>query len=201
MEIWIQQFMSQFGNLGVFLLILIENIFPPIPSELILTFGGFMTATTTLTVFSVILFATLGSVIGALFLYLIGHFLGSEHIKPLLDKYGTIIHLSYEDVSKALKWYSRYEGKTVFFCRMIPLIRSLISIPAGMASMSLSTFIFLTALGSLIWNSVLVYAGALLGEHYTVILSIMDTYSSITYTILLVILLILIVKYIRKKKK
>lgn len=201
MEIWIQQFMSQYGNLGVFLLILIENIFPPIPSELILTFGGFMTATTTLTVFSVILFATLGSVIGALFLYLIGHFLGSEHIKPLLDKYGTIIHLSYENVSKALKWYSRYEGKTVFFCRMIPLIRSLISIPAGMASMSLSTFILLTALGSLIWNSVLVYAGALLGEHYTVILSIMDTYSSITYTILLVILLILIVKYIRKKKK
>lgn len=86
MEIWIQQFMNQFGNLGVFLLIFIENIFPPIPSELILTFGGFMTATTTMTIFSVVLFATLGSVSGALLLYMIGHFLGSERIKPLLDK-------------------------------------------------------------------------------------------------------------------
>lgn len=201
MEIWIQQFMSQFGNLGIFLLIFFENIFPPIPSELILTFGGFMTATTTMTIFSVVLFATLGSVSGALLLYMIGHFLGSERIKPLLDKYGGIIHLSYEDVTKALKWYSRYEGKTVFFCRMIPLIRSLISIPAGMASMNLSAFILLTTLGSLIWNSVLVYAGAMLGEHYTVILNIMDTYSWITYALLCVILLILLVKYIRNKKK
>lgn len=201
MEMLIQEFMSRFGNLGVFLLIFIENIFPPIPSELILTFGGFMTATTTMTVLSVVLFATLGSIIGALLLYMIGHFLGSEHIKPLLDRYGRIIHLSYEDVTKALKWYSRYEGKTVFFCRMIPLIRSLISIPAGMASMNLSAFILLTALGSLIWNSVLVYGGAMLGEHYTLILDIMDTYSWITYTTLFIIILIMIVNFIWKKKK
>lgn len=201
MEIWIQQFMSQFGSLGVFLLIFIENIFPPIPSELILTFGGFMTASTSMTIFSVIFFATLGSVLGALLLYMIGHFLGSERLKPLLDRYGRIIHLSYDDVLKALKWYSRYEGKTVFFCRMIPLIRSLISIPAGMASMNLSVFLLLTTLGSLIWNSVLVYAGAMLGEHYTVILDIMDTYSWITYILLFILLLIMIIKYIRNKKK
>lgn len=201
MEIWIQQFMSQFGNLGVFLLIFIENIFPPIPSELILTFGGFMTTTTTMTVFSVVFFATLGSVLGALLLYMIGHFLGSERIKPLLDRYGRIIHLSYDDVLKALTWYRRYEGKTVFFCRMIPLIRSLISIPAGMASMNLSVFLLLTTLGSLIWNTILVYAGAVLGEHYTDILGIMDTYSWITYALLFILLLFMIIKFMRNKKK
>ena len=199
MEIWIQQFMSQFGNLGVFLLIFIENVFPPIPSELILTFGGFMTASTSMSVASVIIFATLGSLLGALLLYALGYLLGSERLKPLLDQYGSIIHLSYEDVQKALKWYSRYEGKTVFFCRMVPLIRSLISIPAGMAKMSISAFILLTPLGSLIWNSVLVFAGAMLGEHWADILTIMDTYSWITYGLLFVGLLAVIIRWIRKK--
>ena len=105
----------------------------------------------------------------------------------------------YEDVQKALKWYSRYEGKTVFFCRMVPLIRSLISIPAGMAKMSISAFILLTTLGSLIWNSVLVFAGAMLGEHWADILTIMDTYSWITYGLLFVGLLAVIIRWIRKK--
>ena len=193
------EILDKFGYIGVTLLIALENIFPPIPSEVILTFGGFMTASTSMSVASVIIFATLGSLLGALLLYALGYLLGSERLKPLLDQYGSIIHLSYEDVQKALKWYSRYEGKTVFFCRMVPLIRSLISIPAGMAKMSISAFILLTTLGSLIWNSVLVFAGAMLGEHWADILTIMDTYSWITYGLLFVGLLVVIIRWIRKK--
>lgn len=200
METLIIQLINELGHWAIFLLIFIENIFPPIPSELILTFGGFMTASTSMTVPSVIFFATLGSLLGALLLYGIGYYLGSERLKLTLDRYGKPLHCSYEDVQKALKWYARYEDKTVFFARMIPLLRSLISLPAGMAHMNLLPFTVLTIIGSLIWNSLLVYAGAYLKENWTLILTFMDTYSSITLALLILATLLFLFYTLKKHK-
>lgn len=167
MQNWVLDIMSQYGYLGIMFLIAIENIFPPIPSEVILTFGGFMTTYTSLRVVGVIISATFGSLIGAIFLYGIGIYLSPEHLGKLLDgKLGKILNLKKEDLINACDWFNQKGKGTVLFCRCIPIIRSLISIPAGMAEMKISVFLLFTTIGSIIWNTVLVYLGALLGASW-----------------------------------
>lgn len=200
MQDWIIHVMEQFGYLGIFMLILVENVFPPIPSEVILAFGGFMTTETTMTAPLVIAVATLGSVFGAILLYKIGNILDQQRLEKLVAKYGHYIGLKIEDVRKAIGWYERYEKKTVFFCRMVPIVRSLISIPAGMARMKFLPFIGLTTLGSLIWNSVLVYTGAALGQAWKTVLTYTDFYSYIVYILLGIVVIGFVVWYIKKKK-
>lgn len=184
MENWITDFMNQFGYFGVFLLIALENIFPPIPSEVILTAGGFMTTTTNLTVPGVIIAATLGSVIGAVILYGIGLLLDVERLEKIVDRWGHLLRVTKKDIHRADAWFDKYGYWTVFFCRMIPLIRSLISIPAGMSNMKFWLFILFTTLGTLIWNVVLVSLGAALGESWEEIVHYMDIYSNITYALI-----------------
>ena len=134
MEEWIKGLVEQFGYWGVFFLIAIENVFPPIPSEVILTFSGFLTYSTNLTVFGVVLVSTAGSVIGAVILYGIGLLLDVERLEKIIDKYGKVLRLTREDIYKADAWFDKYGIWTVLFCRVIPLVRSLISIPAGMSN-------------------------------------------------------------------
>ena len=165
MQEWIIQTMEQFGYLGIFLLITIENLFPPIPSEIILTFGGFMTTYTSLHVWGVILSATIGSVLGAIILYGIGRLLSVDLLAKILDgKIGKILRFKKEDVFKACDWFNSKGKKTVLLCRCVPIVRSLISIPAGMAKMKFGIFLVLTTIGSFVWNIVLVYLGAAAGE-------------------------------------
>lgn len=114
METWIQQIMEDFGYVGVFLLIMLENVFPPIPSEVILTFGGFMTTFTDLTVTGVIIASTLGSVAGAIILYGIGLLLDVERLVKIVDKYGNILRLTRNDIYKADAWFDNYGFWTVF---------------------------------------------------------------------------------------
>ncbi len=199
MQEWIISIMQQFGYLGVFLLIVLENIFPPIPSEVILSFGGFMTHYTEMSIIIVILVATLGSVSGALILYQLGKKLNNQAIRNIIGKYGTILGLTMNDMERTTRFYKKYENKTVFFGRMVPVVRSLISIPAGMAGMNLSQFILLTAAGSLIWNTLLVGAGALLGHAWGDILHIVNTYSTITYIVLTAGAIILAIFLLKKK--
>ena len=177
---WIVTFMGDYGYFGVFFLILAENIFPPIPSEVILTFGGFMTTKTNMSVFGVIVMATLGSVIGAILLYGIGNLLNEERMIKIVKKY-KFLRVKPEEIEKTMNWYRTYEYKTVFFCRMVPIMRSLISIPAGIGKMPMIPFIFLTTIGSLIWNTILVCAGALLGEAWESILTYLDLYSNVIF--------------------
>ena len=152
--------MNQFGYIGIFLLIAIENIFPPIPSEVILTFGGYMTTYSNLNVPLVILSATLGSLLGAIVLYAIGKILNKERLMKIVSgKVGKILRLKKEDIESADKWFDTKGEKCVFFCRFIPIVRSLISIPAGMSEMNIPKFLIYTTIGSLIWNSVLVVVG------------------------------------------
>ena len=136
------QLMGQFGYIGVFLLIAIENIFPPIPSEVVLLFGGFMTTYTELNIIGMIVAATLGSLAGAIVLYYIGRILNKERLKKIVSgKIGKVLRIKNEDIDKADHWFDTKGNKTVFFCRFIPIVRSLISIPAGMSQMPMGKFL------------------------------------------------------------
>jgi membrane protein DedA with SNARE-associated domain len=192
MEIWIKDLIEQFGYWGVFLLIALENIFPPIPSEVILTFGGYMTYQTNLTVPGVIVTSTLGSVFGAIILYRLGSILDVSKLEVIIERYGRILRLTKKDLYRADGWFEKYGIWTVFFCRFIPLIRSLISIPAGMARMNFWLFLFFTTVGTLIWNTVLINLGARLGENWEVVVTQMNHFSNVIYAILTILLLVII---------
>ena len=193
--------MEQFGYLGVAFLIMIENLFPPIPSEVILTFGGFMTTTTELNIPLMIVAATIGAVVGAAILYWVGTLLDVERLDKIIDKYGNMLRITHADIHKADSWFDRYGFWTVFFCRFVPLIRSLISLPAGMANMNFGLFLFFTTIGTVIWNTVLIYLGAAVGSQWETIVHYMDIYSNIAYVILGIIGIAVIIWYIRKRKQ
>ena len=202
MQDFILMVMNQFGYIGVFLLIAIENIFPPIPSEVILLFGGFMTTYTRLNVVGMIIAATLGSLIGAIILYYIGKIFNKERLKKIISgKIGKVLRLKAKDIDNADKWFDTKGNKTVFFCRFIPIVRSLISIPAGMSEMEIPKFLMYTVLGSLIWNTVLIVVGSIVGENWTDILSIMDNYSHIVLILLVIIFVAFVVYWFGFRKK
>lgn len=200
MESWITSVMEQFGYFGIALLILLENVFPPIPSEVILTFGGFMTTKSDLTVLGVVVASTIGSVGGAVILYWIGRILNVERIERIIEKWGKYLRLTKEDVRKADAWFDKYGPWTVFFCRFIPLIRSLISVPAGMSGMNQWLFLVLTAIGTLIWNLVLVLVGAKVGDNWHQIVNYMDVYSHFMYAVIAIGIIVFIIWFIRNKK-
>jgi len=199
---WIIDFMNQFGYLGITFLIALENVFPPIPSEVILTFGGFMTTFTTLTVEGVIIFSTLGSLIGAAILYGLGNILSMERMEKILDgKLGKILHLKKEDVGKAYTWFNSKGKITVLICRCIPIVRSLISIPAGMSGMNFGIFFLLTAIGSLVWNTVLVFLGKAASNSWEKIVAKTDTFTHITIVVLGIIFIALFFWFYKTRKK
>lgn len=200
MESWITSVMEQFGYVGIALLILLENVFPPIPSEVILTFGGFMTTKSELTIIGVVIASTIGSVVGAVILYWIGRILNVDRIERIIEKWGNYLRLTKEDVRKADAWFDKYGPWTVFFCRFIPLIRSLISVPAGMSGMNQWLFLLLTTLGTLIWNLVLVIVGAKVGDNWHQIVNYMDVYSNIMYAVIAIGIVVFIVWFIKRKK-
>ncbi len=194
--------MNNFGYIGVFLLIAIENIFPPIPSEVILLFGGFMTTYTKLKDVGMVIAATLGSIAGAIGLYYFGKIFNKERLKKIVSgRIGKILRLKKQDIDKADEWFDTKGQKTVFFCRFIPIVRSLISIPAGMSEMPLGRFLAYTTLGSLIWNLVLIIIGSIVGENWEKILTIFDTYSHIVLVACIVIFILLVIIFYRKRLK
>ncbi|UHP09347.1 DedA family protein [Listeria marthii] len=190
METWITSIMADFGYIGIFVLIMVENLFPPIPSEIILTFGGFMTTVSSLNVVMVIIVATLGSVVGAILLYKVASYFGKERLTKIVLKYGRILRLKESDIERAESFFLKYGSWAVFLCRMIPLIRSLISIPAGMTKMKMSRFLVLTTAGSLLWNTVLIGLGAMLGESWNEIIVFMDSFSTIIYSIIAILVVV-----------
>lgn len=195
--------MGKYGYIGVFLLIMIENVFPPIPSEVILLFGGFMTTYTKLSIFGMIVASTLGSLFGAIILYYIGKIFNKDRLKKIISgKLGKILRLKVSDIDNADNWFDNKGNKTVFFCRFIPLVRSLISIPAGMSEMPMFKFLLYTLFGSLIWNTVLIIVGSVVGENWTKIVGILDTYSHIVVIILFIIVVVgVYLFYIRRSNK
>lgn len=203
MQEWMLTFVNQFGYLGIFLLILIENVFPPIPSEAVLLFGGALTVTTALNVPGTILAATAGSLLGAIILYAFGRIFQAERLKKLFaGRFGQITRLRPEHVEKAESWFRRYQGKAVLICRCIPIVRSLISIPAGFAKMPLPPFLLLTALGSAVWNTVLVCVGSALGAAWEQAMPYFEQYTHIAaIVIVLAVVIFAAVLLLRHRKK
>ena len=193
---------SKYGYFAVFALIAIENIFPPIPSEVILIGGGFLTTTINLNVVIMIIAATLGSVIGAIALYFIGKIFNKERLKKIVSgKIGKILRLKEKDIDMADEWFDKKGNITVFFCRFVPIVRSLISIPAGMSEMPMKKFLIYTTAGSLIWNAALTIAGSIVGENWTSIVDIMDQYSHIILVLLIIIFIVAVAVFYKKEVK
>lgn len=202
MEEFVISIMNQFGYFGIFFLIFIENIFPPIPSEVVLLFGGFMTTYSKLNLVGMIIFSTLGSTVGAIVLYFIGKILNKERLKRIVSgKIGKVLRLKASDIDKADRWFDTKGNKTVFFCRFIPVVRSLISIPAGMSEMAMGKFLLYTITGSLIWNTVLLFVGSKVGENWKRIEAIMSQYSHIILILLIIGFLGFVIYHFSKKKK
>ena len=200
MENFIIGIMNKFGYIGICLLIFIENLFPPIPSELILTFGGFMTINTTMTIIGVIIASTIGSVVGAIVLYYIGKILNKERlIKIVTSKYGKLLRIKPKDIESADKWFDEKGNKTVFFCRFIPVVRSLISIPAGMSEIPIVKFLVYTTIGSAIWNTALVLVGAFAGDKKDYILNIIDNLSHVILILLVIVFVVIVYKFYKSK--
>lgn len=202
MQQFILHIIEQFGYFGVFFLILIENVFPPIPSEVILLISGFFSSYTSLSVFYMILASTLGSFLGAIILYYIGKIFNKERLKKIVNgRLGKILFLKENDIDKADEWFDNKGNKSVFFCRFVPIVRSLISIPAGMSEMPMGKFIIYTICGSMIWNTVLICLGFRLGSNWEYVLTILDKYQMLVIVILVIIFGYVIIKFYRKKRK
>lgn len=189
---------EKFGSFGVFLLIFIENIFPPIPSEAVLGIGGFFISTTKLTFISVLFAATLGSVSGAIVLYYIGKYINSPKVRNVFIGKDKILRVDQDSLGKIKRIYTKYQKISVFFFRMVPVFRSIISIPAGMFNMNLIEFVILTILGSTIWNALIIFAGMKLGENWKDIEVFIKDY---TLIIIGIVVIFLIVYFVKKKNK
>ena len=200
MQEFIIMILEKYSYFGVFFLILVENIFPPIPSEVILLLSGFMTSYTSLSMVLMVIFATFGSVIGAIILYYIGNILNKERLKKIVrGKVGKILFLKEKDIDKADEWFDNKGNISVFFCRFVPIVRSLISIPAGMSDMPKVKFLIYTFFGSLIWNSVLIFLGHTLSDNWEIVLSILDKYKIVAVIILGVLFIYFVYKFYKKR--
>jgi membrane protein DedA with SNARE-associated domain len=159
---WVTNVIEQLGYLGVALLVALENLFPPIPSEIVLPFAGFVARDGQATLWGMILAATIGSMVGAWALYGIAASIGPARLRVLLLRYGKWLRLSSTDMDRAEAWFDRRSTMAVLVCRCVPLMRSLISIPAGFRRMDLARFSLYTLIGSLVWNTALIGAGYVL---------------------------------------
>lgn len=190
---FIQSTMNSLGYVGIAFLMFLENVFPPIPSELIMPFAGFSAATGKLSLLGVIAAGTLGSLIGQLPLFYLGKLAGESRLKRWADRYGRWLMVSSDDIGKANDWFDRYGGWAVFLCRLIPGIRSLISIPAGMSDMPLLPFLLYTLIGTGIWSALLAYLGSLLGQNYRAVEHYLGPVSYVVLGLLVVLAILWIV--------
>lgn len=163
---WVVSIMEALGGPGAGIIVALENVFPPIPSEVILPMAGFAASMGTIGMISAIVWTTIGSVVGAAVLYYFGALVGLERTRALAER---IPLIDAADIDKTDQWFARHGTKAVFFGRMVPGIRSLISIPAGVQRMRLGVFLALTTAGSLIWNSALIVAGYFLGANWSAV--------------------------------
>ena len=182
---WVQDVIEQLGYLGVALLVVLENVFPPIPSEIVLPFAGFVAQQGSDSVVLMILAATVGSVVGALIMYWIAAIIGDERLHAFTRRFGKWVQIREADLTRAEEWFDRHAMSAVLVGRCVPLIRSVVSIPAGFRRMKLIPYIAYTFLGSLVWNIALVGAGAVLGENWERVEPVVATFQWIVIVVIL----------------
>ncbi len=166
---WVVDLVDRLGYVGLAIVVAVENVFPPIPSEAILPLAGFLAAQGRMTVAGAIIASTVGSLLGALVLYWVGYAFGEQRIRAITRRYGRWAMISEDDLDKAQAWFDRYGRTAVLVGRLAPLVRSLISIPAGVARMPILPFIIYTTIGSGMWNLLLIGGGWILGENWELI--------------------------------
>lgn len=190
--------MDRLGGPGAALLVGLDNVFPPVPSELVLPLAGFAASQGTMSLLMALFWTTAGSVVGALVTYWLGARLGRDRVRGLIVR---VPLMKESDFDRTERWFARHGTKAVFFGRMVPVFRSLISLPAGVERMPVWRFVSLTALGSAIWNSAFVLAGYLLGANWHVV----DSYAGILQYVVLagiaVAIVVFVVKRLRERKK
>ncbi|SDQ26324.1 DedA family protein [Microbacterium sp. cf332] len=186
---WTVSLMDTIGPAGAAIAVGMDNLFPPIPSEVVLPMAGLAASRGSFTLAEAILWTTFGSVFGAYILYFLGRWLGADRLRRIADRMPLVTG---DDVVRSVQWFEKHGSIAVFFGRMVPLFRSLISIPAGVARMHWWKFGLLTTAGSLIWNSIFVMAGFLLGENWHIV----EQYAEIFQTIVIVVVVALIVWFV-----
>ena len=162
---FIVSLISVSGYLGIFILMALESACIPIPSEIIMPFSGYLVFEGRFGLLTVVIWGTLGNLVGSLAAYLLGYYGG----RPLIEKYGKFILISHHELETAQKWFQKYGGLSVFFSRMLPAVRTFISLPAGIAKMPFLKFCFYTFLGSLPWSFTLTYAGVVSGGNWNIL--------------------------------
>ncbi|MFF4979767.1 DedA family protein [Streptomyces sp. NPDC001046] len=195
---WVNDLMDTMGAPGAGLAIALENLFPPLPSEVILPLAGFAANSGRMSLLAVLLWTTAGSVIGALALYGVGALLGRDRTVAIA---GRLPLVKVSDIEKTEAWFLRHGTKAVFFGRMIPIFRSLISVPAGVERMRLPVFLGLTTLGSAIWNTVFVLAGYFLGANWHTVSDIVSTYSKVVLAVAALALVAFIAVRLRRRSR
>lgn len=175
---WVISIMEALGAVGVGVAVFLENVFPPIPSEVVLPLAGFTTTQGDLNVWAALMWSVIGSVSGAFLLYGLGRSIGAARLRQVADWMWLV---DATDVDKSLSWFEKYGKYSVFFGRLVPGVRSLISIPAGVDKMNPVLFGVLTAVGSTIWNAVLIWAGVWLGAEWETVSMWFERYSTIIY--------------------
>ena len=191
---WIPNVMNQLGYWGIGLLMFLENLFPPIPSELIMPLAGFTVAKGQMDFILVIVAGVVGTILGAFPWYYVGKFISEERLEHLADKYGKWIIISSKDIKKANNWFNEHGGKAVFFCRLVPGVRTLISLPAGINNMPLIPFTLYSTLGTTIWVTFLTFLGYKLGNNYELVDQYLGPVSKIVLAIIVIFFILWIVR-------
>lgn len=190
--------MDAMGAPGAGIAIALENLFPPMPSEIILPLAGFAASQDRMGLFAVIVWTTLGSLVGAMLLYGLGAWLGRDRLIAIAD-WMPLVKVS--DVEVAEAWFAKHGTKAIFFGRMIPIVRSLISIPAGVERIRLPLFILLSAGGSLIWNTGLILAGYALGSHWERVEEVVSPYSRVVLLLCVLAVVVFVAFRIRSNRR
>ncbi len=197
---WATEVIDSIGLLGVAMLVALESVIPPIPSELVLLLAGFNVDQGNFSFLGAVIAATIGSVVGALILYALGAFLSEERLMWLLHKVGRFVGFTKKDIDRGFDWFERHGAPVVFFGRLIPLVRSVVSVPAGAARMPLTKFVLWTALGSAVWNVVWVAIGQVLGDQWEKADAWAGTFQYVVVALIAVVGLGFIVRNLRRRK-
>lgn len=192
---FITSLIDTMGAFGVGIVMFLENVFPPIPSELVMPLAGFNAAQGRASLFAVFVLGTIGTVLGAWLWYEVGRRLGRDRLRRFIGKYGIWLTLSHDDIESAFDWFNRHDKGATFFGRMIPGVRTMISVPAGIAEMSLPRFLVYTTAGSALWNMALIAAGYLLESQYD---RVVDYLNPVTNLILGVIAVAYVYRVVRQ---
>ena len=192
---WVVGLVETLGYPGLAIVIALENVFPPIPSEMVLPLAGYLVHQGRMTLWGAIVASTIGSVAGALVLYWLGYAWGEQRVRSLVKKHGRWLTLGEDDLDRSQAWFERHGRAAVFIARLAPLTRSLISVPAGVARMPIGPFLLYTTLGSGLWNALLIGAGWLLGANWTLV----ERYQSLLSMALAALLVVAVVWFVGRR--